>query len=144
MDRHELKHALHDFEREQRFQRGMRQTHDKFQEGMGDAVRGGVRDTALLAAGTAVVGYAAAKNLRFRYWLQAILHFPFAIAVSYVVFMLIGVGLTYATAGENVSDDSAMNMLLIAFGLAVPVGIVWSIVYIRLRTLPKLRRLEGR
>lgn len=137
----EVNRTVDEANKQAQFQRDMQGINQNFHDDLAGSVKSGLATTAVLGATAGVVSVAAAKNQRFRFKLQAVLHFPFAILASYVVFMLIGVGIVSATS-RDISDDMFTVMLLASFALAIPVGIAWSVVYIRMRTLPKLRRLD--
>ncbi|WP_431871525.1 hypothetical protein [Nocardiopsis eucommiae] len=91
----------------------------------GDAFVGAVRTTGGIAAGGVGFGVRMVRDLRFRYIMQAVLHFPMAFIV--VLFL-------------------ANTRMSLAFGqgalVALAVAVVWTAVYIVLRTRPKLRRLN--
>lgn len=122
--------------RDERYRADMGQVSRNFDNDMAGAVGGGIVGAAAVGVGSVAVGAAVVKNRRFRYKVEAFLHFPFAIMVVFVAFVI--------TIGRFMgdSDEATVRMLLTATAIAVPVGIVWSIVYIRMRTIPKLRALH--
>jgi len=91
----------------------------------GDAFVGAVRTTGGIAAGGVGFGVRMVRDLRFRYIMQAVLHFPMAFIV---VFFL---------ASTRMSQTFGQGALV---GLIV--AVVWTAAYILLRTRPKLRRLN--
>ncbi|MEU3017194.1 MULTISPECIES: hypothetical protein [unclassified Nocardiopsis] len=96
-----------------------------------DAFVGAVRTTGGIAAGGVGVGVRMVRDRRFRYITQAVLHFPMAFFVAFCFVMAYG--------GEQAS-------ILQEFGRGVLIGlivaVVWTAVYVVLRTRPKLRRLH--
>jgi predicted ferric reductase len=124
--------------RDEKFREDMGRIGQNFDNDMAAGMRNGVVGTAALGVGAVAVGVAATKNLRFRYKLQAFLHFPFALIVSFVVLNTITV-----MVGQvfGVSEEAGVTAVFVCMGLAVPVSIVWSIICIQKRTKPKLRRL---
>lgn len=123
--------------RDEKFREDMGRIGQNFDNDMATGMRNGVVGTAALGAGAVAVGIAATKNLRFRYKLQAFLHFPFALIVSFVVLNTV----TVMGRVFGVSEEDGVTAVFVCMGLAVPVSIVWSIIYIQKRTKPKLRRL---
>lgn len=82
------------------------------------------------------------RNRRFRYVAQAVLHFPFSFAVVFVaVFAAKGASLPQH-ADDQVMTNAMVGNMALAFAVAALVSTVWSLAYIRLRTVPKMRRLR--
>lgn len=128
--------------RDERFRRDMSQVGSNLDSDMGKAARDGVAGAAALGVGAAAVGVGAATNLRFRYKLQAFLHFPFSFLVSFCVFINIALRLRGDGGTSTADGQSTMVLFLIYWALAGVTSILWSLLYINKRTKPKLARLE--
>lgn len=122
--------------RDERFRSDMGRVSTNFDNDMAGAVGTGIIGAAAVGVGTVALGASVVKNRRFRYKLEAVLHFPFAVMVVFVTVAIIGGRVS------DLDDETAVRLLLVALVISVPVSIVWSIAYIRMRTLPKLRALR--
>lgn len=89
------------------------------------------RTTGRMAVGGVGIGVRMVRDLRFRYIMQAVLHFPMAFFM--VLFFAMSYGGVEATSLQG-------------FGQGVLIGLIgavlWTAVYIILRTRPKLRRMH--
>jgi len=98
----------------------------------GDAFVGAVRTTGGIAAGGVGFGVRMVRDRRFRYIMQAVLHFPMAFLLAFFF---------ASTRLPGNVDHSTL-----AFGqgalIGLVVAVVWTAVYVVLRTRPKLRRLN--
>lgn len=132
--------------RDEKLREDMGRIGRNFDNDMAAGMRNGVVGTAALGAGAVAVGVAATKNLRFRYKLQAFLHFPFAFIVSGLIFVNVAIRLVsepegYSTEARSAYDERLAAAMLISLAISALVSIIWSIIYIQKRTKPKLRRL---
>lgn len=125
--------------REERFTRDMGRVGSSTQRDMSRNATAGMGAAAGVGLGLGAAGVAAATNLRFRYKMQAFLHFPFAFLVSFGALALCA-SLIFVRSGAN--DQAMVMAVAISMVLAVPISIIWSIVYIQKRTKPKLRALR--
>ena len=124
-----LEHDINKAVRDRQFQQDMNSIGDQVTNIPADAFKGAVRDTAVIGA----IGIGMARNKRFRYIMQAILHFPMAFMV--VIGFVTGPILGFPSSGEY---DVGQVFLIGLIG-----SIIWTSAYIFFRTRPKLRRLRG-
>lgn len=136
-----LEHDIAKARQNRQFQQDMSRIGDQVANAPGDALSGAARTTAGIAAGGVAVGVGMARNKRFRYIMQAILHFPMAFLVVFFIAFIRAV--MRGTSG--MTDSEVVNAMGGFLGdaavLALVVGTVWTLAYILLRTRPKLRRL---
>ncbi|QVJ01371.1 hypothetical protein KGD82_25430 [Nocardiopsis eucommiae] len=108
-----------------------------------DAFVGAVRTTGGIAAGGVGFGVRMVRDLRFRYIMQAVLHFPMAFIL---VFFFASSRMSGNVDHSAMSDQEALTATSQAFGqgalIGLVVAVVWTAAYIVLRTRPKLRRLN--
>lgn len=138
----EVRHAR----RDEKFREDMGRIGQSFDSDMAAGVRNGVVGTAALGAGSVAVGVAAKENLRFRYKLQAFLHFLFAFIVSGIVCVNVGMRFVsepegYSVEAQAAYDERLASAMLIGLAISAVVSIVWTIIYVQKRTKPKLRSL---
>lgn len=109
----------------------------------GEAFVGAARTTGSIAAGGIGVGVRMVRDRRFRYIVQAVLHFPMAF---FVVFFFVSTGKFMSIDPSAMAYEEVQAASFQAFGQGALIGlivaVVWTAVYIVLRTRPKLRRLN--
>ena len=128
-----LEHDINKARQNRQFQQDMGNIGNDVMNAPADAFGGAVRTTAGMVAGGAAIGVGMARNKRFRYIMQAVLHFPMALILVFTF------ALTWfaSEAGEVTNMIMGRSTLI---GLVV--GAVWTAAYVMLRTRPKLRRLQ--
>lgn len=130
-------------QKEQQFRDGMGQVLPQFQQNVANDAASSVRATAGILAGGVGIGVGMAKSRAFRYRVQVILHFLMGfmlIAGIAAGMMLPGLMADNPNAGPEVHLALAGKCLLIGLiGSAV-----WTGIYVKFRTIPKLRALQGR
>jgi hypothetical protein len=109
----------------------------------GEALVGAVRTTGRAAAGGVGFGVRMVRDRRFRYIMQAVLHFPMAF---FVVFFFAVSRMPVGTDYSAMAHEEAQATTAQVFGhsalIGLVVAVVWTAAYIVLRTRPKLRRLN--
>lgn len=125
------------------FNADMRHIGDQVMDAPRDAFVGAVRTTAGVAAGGVGFGVRMVRDRRFRYLMQAVLHFPMAF---FVVFFLALSRMPMGTDYSSMGGEEARMATSQAFGQSALIGLIvavlWTALYIVLRTRPKLRRLN--
>ena len=109
----------------------------------GEALGHAVRTTGGIAAGGTRFGVRMVRDRRYRYIMQAVLHFPMAFFVAFgFAFSRTSVSVDYSAMAHEEAQAASFQ----AFGQGALIGlivaVVWTAVYIVLRTRPKLRRLN--
>lgn len=133
-----LEHDINKARQNRQFQQDMSRIGDQLTSAPADAFAGAVRTTAGITAGGVALGVGMARNRRFRYIMQAILHFPMA----FVVVMMLAVG--YVVPRTTISEGSDGFRVLGQVALVGLIGaVIWTAAYIFFRTRPKLKRLRG-
>lgn len=130
-------------QKDQQFRDGMGQVLPQFQQNVANDAASSMRATAGILAGGVGIGVGMAKSRAFRYRVQVVLHFLMGfmlIAGIAAGMMLPGLTSENPNAGPDVHMALAGKCLLIGLiGSAV-----WTAVYVKFRTIPKLRALQGR
>ena len=114
--------AIAEAQRNAKHKADMDRISQSFADMPGEIARGTVRDMATIG----LVGIGMARNKKFRYTVQALIHLPIAFMVSIL-----------AAIGINQGELSGAG-----FGWAVLATVVWTGLYIALRTVPKWRKLN--
>ena len=125
------------------FQQDMGRIGNQLVDAPADAFTGAVRTTAGMVVGGAAIGVGMARNRRFRYIMQAILHFPMAFLVVFF-FAFTKSALALDTSTMTNSEAGAANLAILGSAalIALIVGTLWTLAYVLLRTRPKLKRLR--
>lgn len=138
-----LEHDINKARQNRQFQQDMNRIGNQVTNAPADIFAGAARTTAGIATGGVVVGVGMARNKRFRYIMQAILHFPMAIfVVFFITFTNKATALTMASMPSAEYESASLEMLGSSFLIGLVGGSLWTLVYILLRTRPKLRRLN--
>lgn len=125
------------------FQQDMGRIGDQLTSAPADAFAGAVRTTAGITAGGVAIGVGMARNRRFRYIMQAVLHFPMAFfVVFFFAFNKSVLALDTSTMTDSEVASASMSTLGSAALTALVVGSLWTLAYVLLRTRPKLKRLR--
>jgi len=135
-----LEHDVREARQSAQYRQDMGRISSQLADAPGDALAGAARTTAGMALGGAAVGVGMVRSRRFRYLVQAVLHFPMAFAVVFGAALLRGMPDLSAMSGDDqIAQWIAGRLLVTLIGAAV-----WTALYVVLRTLPKLRALRGR
>ena len=137
-----LEHDINKARQQRQFQQDMGRIGDQVTGAPADAFGGAVRTTAGIVAGGAAVGVGMARNKRFRYIMQAILHFPMAVAVVFFIAFMKVVALNPGSMPQSEYEAAFLRGTGNALLIALVVGALWTLAYVLLRTRPKLRRLN--
>lgn len=124
------------------FNRDMSEIAGRVEAAPAESFKYAVRTTGGIAAGGIGIGVRMVRDRRFRYIMQAVLHFPMAF---FVVFFFVSTRKAMSI-DSTMGHEEAQAASLQAFGQGALIGlivaVVWTAVYIILRTRPKLRRLN--
>lgn len=119
-------HSLEDARRDLEWQQAKAKFSNDMSNAPADAVRGAVGDMVTIGLVGAGVGIGMAKNKKFRYGVQAFLHLPMAFVVALMTIFMLNPG------------EAELSFLW----WAIVISIVWTGLYVALRTVPKWRRLN--
>jgi hypothetical protein len=138
-----LEHDIAQARKNAQFEEDMSRISGQFVNAPADAFVGAVRATGNIAAGGIGIGARMVRDLRFRYIMQAVLHFPMAF---FVVFFLVFTSKATNIDYSAIAPGETQSTMAQVFGQSALVGlivaVVWTAAYIVLRTRPKLRRLN--
>lgn len=138
-----LEHDIAEARRNAQFEQDMSRISGQVVNAPGDALAGAARTTGGIAAGGIGVGVRMVRDRRFRYIMQAVLHFPMAF---FVVFFFAATrkiaSIEYSAMAHEEAQAASAQALGHGALIGLIVAVVWTAVYIVLRTRPKLHRLN--
>lgn len=136
-----LENDLYEAQKHARFRNDLNNISARTVNDLQNVPRDAVATSAAIIGGGIGVGIGMVRNRRFRYIMQAILHFPMA----FIVLVPIPAALAATSLADQPTATDAMIVGHIGLALLVPfVGaLIWTIAYILLRTRPKIRALSN-
>jgi hypothetical protein len=131
--------------RNRQFTQDMNNVGANVQSEMGGALASGVAGTAALVVGTGALTYGAIKSKRIRYVVQAVLHLPMSWMIAWGVCLLASMGPMGLLSGDvsGISDEQMVTWIVVCWALASVISIVWTAIYVKVRTLTKWRALAA-
>ena len=130
-------------DRDRQFRVGMGRVSSNLDSNLSNAARSGVGATAAMLVGGGVLTYGAIRSKKIRYVLQAILHLPFSWILAWSVCLYVSLRWLDADSADSgsITMDGFTDTSLKCWIAASVISIVWTALYVCLRTVPKWRRL---
>lgn len=125
--------------RNAQFHQDMARIEANASDGIANAVSTGVAGSAGLVIGAGALTYAMVKDKKIRYAVQVIIHLVVTWFLVYAIVFASGIP---GADTDSAGNDEWTALFIRSWAIASIASLIWTGVYIRLRTVPKWRRLN--